>query len=97
MKNAFEEIPQDLLDAARVDGASELHIFFRIMLPLALPQIGALVILTTVTSWNNFLWPSVVLTKSDLMPLAVRLPALSGQFGSSTGDRRARSSPSRRR
>jgi ABC-type spermidine/putrescine transport system permease subunit II len=50
MKNAFEEIPQDLLDAARVDGASELHIFFRIMLPLALPQIGALVILTTVTS-----------------------------------------------
>jgi len=84
MKNAFEEIPQDLLDAARVDGASELHIFFRIMLPLALPQIGALVILTTVTSWNNFLWPSVVLTKSDLMPLAVGILELSGTFGSST-------------
>jgi putative chitobiose transport system permease protein len=84
MKNAFEEIPQDLLDAARVDGASELHIFFRIMLPLALPQIGALVILTTVTSWNNFLWPSVVLTKSALMPLAVGILELSGTFGSST-------------
>jgi putative chitobiose transport system permease protein len=84
MKTAFEEIPQDLLDAARVDGASEIYIFLRIMLPLALPQIGALVILTTVTTWNNFLWPSVVLTKSDLMPLAVGILELSGTFGSST-------------
>ena len=84
MKNAFEEIPQDLLDAARVDGASELYVFLRIMLPLAGPQIGALVILTTVTTWNNFLWPSVVLTKSNLMPLAVGILELSGTFGSST-------------
>jgi putative chitobiose transport system permease protein len=84
LKNAFEEVPQDLIDAARMDGASELHIFLRIMLPLAAPQIGALVILTTVTTWNNFLWPSVVLTKSDLMPLAVGILELSGTFGSST-------------
>ena len=84
MKNAFEEVPQDLIDAARVDGASELYIFFRVMLPLALPQIGALVILTTVTTWNNFLWPSVVLSKSELMPLAVGILELSGTFGSST-------------
>ena len=84
MKNAFEEVPQDLIDAARVNGASELYIFFRIMLPLALPQIGALVILTTVTTWNNFLWPSVVLTKSELLPLAVGILELSGTFGSST-------------
>src|SRR5689334_7637142 len=39
LKNAFEEVPQDLLDAARVDGATELYIFFRVMLPLALPQL----------------------------------------------------------
>jgi putative chitobiose transport system permease protein len=84
MKTAFEEIPQDLIDAARADGASELYIFARIMLPLALPQIGALVIMTTVTTWNNFLWPSVVLTKSELMPLAVGILELSGTFGSST-------------
>jgi putative chitobiose transport system permease protein len=84
LKNAFEEVPQDLIDAARMDGASEVHIFLRIMLPLAAPQIGALVILTTVTTWNNFLWPSVVLTKSDLMPLAVGILELSGTFGSST-------------
>jgi putative chitobiose transport system permease protein len=84
MKNAFEEVPQDLLDAARVDGASELRIFLQIMLPLALPQIGTLVILTTVSTWNNFLWPSVVLTKSDLMPLSVGILELSGTFGSST-------------
>src|SRR2546428_3378652 len=84
MKNAFEEIPQELLDAARVDGAAEVDLLFRLMLPLALPQIGALTILTAVTTWNNFLWPSVVLTKSELMPLAVGILELSGTFGSST-------------
>jgi putative chitobiose transport system permease protein len=84
MKGAFEDIPRELIDAARVEGASELRIFFQIMLPLARPQIAALVILTTVSSWNNFLWPGVVLTKSSLMPLAVGILELSGTFGSST-------------
>jgi putative chitobiose transport system permease protein len=84
MKNAFEEIPQELIDAARVEGASELRIFLQIMLPLARPQIAALVILTTVSTWNNFLWPGVVLTKSRLMPLAVGILELAGTFGSST-------------
>ena len=84
MKNAFEEIPHELIDAARVEGASELRIFLQIMLTLARPQIAALVILTTVSSWNNFLWPGVVLTKSRLMPLAVGILELSGTFGSST-------------
>jgi putative chitobiose transport system permease protein len=84
MKNAFEEIPRELIDAARVEGASELRIFLQIMLPLARPQIAALVILTTVSTWNNFLWPGVVLTKSRLMPLAVGILELSGTFGSST-------------
>ncbi|MCW7542033.1 carbohydrate ABC transporter permease [Aquabacterium sp. A7-Y] len=84
LKSAFEEVPQDLIDAARVDGASELRIFWQIMLPLALPQIATLVIFTTVTSWNNFLWPGVVLTRSELMPLAVGILELSGTFGSAT-------------
>jgi putative chitobiose transport system permease protein len=84
MKNAFEEVPQDLIDAARVDGASEFRIFWQLMLPLALPQIAALAIMTTVTSWNGFLWPGVVLTNSKLMPLAVGVLELSGTFGSST-------------
>lgn len=84
MKNAFDEVPQDLIDAARVDGASEFRIFWQLMLPLALPQIAALAIMTTVTSWNGFLWPGVVLTNSKLMPLAVGVLELSGTFGSST-------------
>jgi putative chitobiose transport system permease protein len=84
MKTAFEEVPQDLIDAARVDGASEPFIFLRVMLPLARPQIAALVIPTAVTAWNQFLWPSVVLTKSELMPLSVGILELSGTFGSST-------------
>ncbi len=84
MKNAFEEVPQDLVDAARMDGASDFRIFWQLMLPLSLPQIGTLVILTTVTTWNNFLWPGVALTKSNLQPLAVGILELSGTFGSST-------------
>ncbi|MDB5849398.1 MAG: chiG [Rhodoferax sp.] len=84
MKNAFEEVPQELLDAARMDGASEFRIFWQLMLPLSLPQIATLVILTTVTTWNNFLWPGVALTRSELMPLAVGILELSGTFGSST-------------
>lgn len=84
MKNAFEEVPQDLVDAARMDGASDWRIFWQLMLPLSLPQIGTLVILTTVTTWNNFLWPGVAITKSNLQPLAVGILELSGTFGSST-------------
>src|SRR5207237_10466564 len=66
------------------DRASYLYISFRCMLQPALPQLGALVIMTTVPTWNNFLWPSVVLTKGELMPLAVGILELSGTFGSST-------------
>lgn len=84
MKTAFDDVPQDLIDAARVDGASEFRIFWQLMMPLALPQVSTLVILTTVTTWNNFLWPAVVLTKSQMMPLAVGILELSGTFGSST-------------
>jgi putative chitobiose transport system permease protein len=84
MKNAFEEVPQELLDAARMDGASEFRIFWQLMLPLSMPQIATLVILTTVSTWNNFLWPGVALTRSELLPLAVGILELSGTFGSAT-------------
>jgi hypothetical protein len=48
-----------------------IHLMIEVMLPLSLPQIGTLIILTTVTTWNNFLWPGVAITKSNLQPLAV--------------------------
>ncbi|MBA5636995.1 carbohydrate ABC transporter permease [Duganella sp. LX20W] len=84
LKQAFEEVPQDLIDAARVDGASEWTIFSRIMLPLIAPWLATVGILTAVESWNEYIWPSIVMSKPDDFPLSVGVLYLRGTFGSST-------------
>ena len=84
LKQAFEEVPQDLIDAARVDGASEWIIFTRIMLPLIAPWLATVGILTAVEAWNEYIWPSIVMSKPDEFPLSVGVLYLRGTFGSST-------------
>ncbi len=84
LKQAFEEVPQDLIDAARVDGASEWTIFTRIMLPLVAPWLATVGILTAVEAWNEYIWPSIVMSKPDEFPLSVGVLYLRGTFGSST-------------
>ena len=84
LKQAFEEVPQDLVDAARVDGASEWTIFSKIMLPLIAPWLATVGILTAVESWNEYIWPSIVMSKPDEFPLSVGVLYLRGTFGSST-------------
>ena len=84
LKQAFEEVPQDLVDAARVDGASEWTIFSKIMLPLAAPWLATVGILTAVEAWNEYIWPSIVISKPDEFPLSVGVLYLRGTFGSST-------------
>jgi putative chitobiose transport system permease protein len=84
LKQAFEEVPQDLVDAARVDGASEWVIFTRIMLPLIAPWLATVGILTAVEAWNEYIWPSIVMSKPDEFPLSVGVLYLRGTFGSST-------------
>jgi len=84
LKQAFEEVPQDLVDAARVDGASEWAIFTRIMLPLIAPWLATVGILTAVEAWNEYIWPSIVMSKPDEFPLSVGVLYLRGTFGSST-------------
>jgi putative chitobiose transport system permease protein len=84
LKQAFEEVPQDLIDAARVDGASEWTIFTRIMLPLIAPWLATVGILTAVEAWNEYIWPSIVMSKPDEFPLSVGVLYLRGTFGSST-------------
>ena len=66
-------IPNDLLEAARIDGANELQIFGRIALPLLAPASASLAIITFLFSWNNFLWPLVVVQNRDLITLPVGL------------------------
>lgn len=82
MRQAFRGIPNDLIDAARVDGASEFRIWLRILMPLVRPSLAAVAIFTFVTSWNDFLWPSLMLHTRDGMTLPVGLAALQGFFAS---------------
>ena len=73
MRQFIAALPDELIQAARIDGAGELRIFFSIILPLCGPAIATLGVLTFLTSWNNFLWPLVVATSEDKYTLPVAL------------------------
>ncbi|GIF62752.1 sugar ABC transporter permease [Asanoa ishikariensis] len=73
MRQFLQSIPDDLIEAARVDGAGEFRIFFRVVLPLCRPALATLGILTFLASWNNFLWPLVVASTEDKYTLPVAL------------------------
>jgi len=64
-------LPEELLDAARIDGCSEPRIFWSVVLPLLKPPLASLAIITFLGSWNNFLWPLIVVNKGDLFTLPV--------------------------
>ncbi|MFC4302259.1 carbohydrate ABC transporter permease [Cohnella boryungensis] len=69
-------LPKDFMDAGRIDGCTELGIYFRIMVPLMLPAFGAMTILQALFSWNNFLWPVIVLRTADKFTLPIGLSGL---------------------
>ena len=73
MRQFLQSIPDDLIEAARIDGAGEFRIFWRVVLPLCRPTLATLGILTFLSSWNNFLWPLVVATTEDKYTLPVAL------------------------
>jgi multiple sugar transport system permease protein len=76
MRQFIGGIPDELLDAARVDGAGEHYIFWRIVMPLCGPALATLTILTFLASWNSFLWPLVVATSQDMFTLPVAIAFL---------------------
>jgi putative chitobiose transport system permease protein len=82
LRQAFRGVPGELIDAARIDGASELRIWWSILLPIIRPSLAAVAIFTFVTSWNDFLWPSLMLHTRENMTLPVGLVALQGFFSS---------------
>jgi len=77
MRQFIMQLPDDLLDAGRIDGAGELRIFRQIILPLCGPALGTLGILTFLSSWNSFLWPLVVAQTQDYYTLPVALALFS--------------------
>ena len=73
MRQFAYNVPDELLDAARIDGASEFSIFNRIVMPMLKPAAASLAIITFLFSWNSFLWPLVVAQNRDLVTLPVGL------------------------
>jgi multiple sugar transport system permease protein len=73
MRQFISTLPNDLLESARVDGAGEWRVFWRIVLPLCRPALATVGILTFLGSWNNFLWPLVVATTEEKYTLPVAL------------------------
>ncbi|MCS7070234.1 MAG: carbohydrate ABC transporter permease, partial [Anaerolinea sp.] len=73
-------IPDELLDSARIDGASEWRIYLQIILPLARPALAVLTIFSIMWRWNDFLWPLIVLSRSELFTLQVGLRSFQGDL-----------------
>jgi multiple sugar transport system permease protein len=80
MKQFMDGIPQDLLDAARVDGMSEFGIFTNIVLPLVKPALAALGIFTFLGTWNDFLWPVIVTTNIDMWTVAMGIGSYTAEL-----------------
>jgi multiple sugar transport system permease protein len=80
MKQFFEGVPDELLEAARVDGLGEFRIWWRIAMPLVGPALSALAIFTFLGNWTAFLWPLISTTNRDLYTLPVGLASFSGEF-----------------
>jgi len=76
VRQVARSIPDELLEAARIDGASELRIFVLVMLPLLRPVLATLAVLAFLGSWNDFMWPLIVLTDGDLHTLPVALASM---------------------
>nr|WP_100406325.1 carbohydrate ABC transporter permease [Bacillus solitudinis] len=74
-------LPKELMESARIDGCTEYGIFFKIMSPLMLPSFAAMAILQGLSSWNNFLWPLVVLRSNNMFTLPIGLATLLTPYG----------------
>ncbi len=77
LRQAFMQIPQELLEAARLDDASEMKIMFKIMIPIAKPTLITLGLLTFISTWNDYFWPLVLTTKDMMRTLPVGIAGIS--------------------
>jgi multiple sugar transport system permease protein len=80
LRQAFLQLPRELEEAAFVDGAGHIRTFFTLVLPLSKPAIATVAVFSFMGSWNNFLWPLVVINSPDLMTLPLGLSSLSSRF-----------------
>ena len=85
LRSFMDSVPDELLEAAKVDGCPEYRIFIQIVIPLIKPALISLVVFTFVTSWNDFLWPLVSTTDSSMYTLTVSLSLLKTQYATNYG------------
>ena len=78
-KRFFDNLPREIFEAARIDGAGPFTLFWKIVLPLSKPILGVISVFAVLASWKDFLWPLLVLTDPNKQPLSVRLPAIQSQ------------------
>lgn len=81
LKKFFDQVPIELEDAARIDGANRLRIFWSVVLPLSRPILAAVAIFVFIGAWNNFLWPFIAVSDPALMTLPVGLQTVESAFG----------------
>jgi len=79
MKRFFDNLPRELFEAARIDGAGPVRLFFSVVLPMSKPILGVVSVFAVIAEWKNFLWPFLVLQDASKQPISVRLPAIAGQ------------------
>ena len=84
MTQFFSKVPDEVEEAARIDGAGPWRSFFSVMLPLARPSMVALGIFTFVQTWNDYLWPLVSATKREMFTITTGLASLQGNFAQAT-------------
>ena len=75
-KRFFDNLPREIFEAARVDGAGPFRLFWSIVLPMSRPIIGVVSVFAVIATWKDYLWPLLVLRDPDIQPLSVRLPIL---------------------
>ncbi|MGI8687503.1 MAG: carbohydrate ABC transporter permease [Thermomicrobiales bacterium] len=85
LRTFFASVPGELIEAARMDGASHFTIFWRIMIPLSRPILATLAIIQLIRVWNDFIWPFVIISKKRDYTLALILKTFSGDFGTQWG------------
>ena len=72
----FDNLPREIFEAAKMDGAGPFRLFWSIVLPMSKPILGVVSVFAVIASWKDFLWPLLVLRNPDLQPLSVRLPSI---------------------
>ena len=76
VKRFFDNLPREIFEAARVDGAGPFRLFWSIVLPMSRPILGVVSVFALIATWKDYLWPLLVIRNPDLQPLSVRLPTL---------------------